>query len=687
MAVLEKIRVKFGILITVLVAVALLSFIVDPTTIQNAVQMFSSDNNVGEMNGKAISYREYYEKVDQQTKLLESLGQKASDERAQAEIRNMTWNEIFQNNVVLPKVEGAGIHVGGQEMKDLVQGESISPALLQSGMFRDENGNFSREAVTNFLQSKDNDPTGRASMYWEFLEDQVYKSHMFSKYTTLLSEATLQNPVEKKRVIADNSVTYDLDYVQVPVNFAADSTITVSEKEIKEYYNARKDRMKQPANRDIEYVMWEVVPSPEDFAEAKADFDEKYAEFATAGNVKDFVTANSDAKWDSRFYSESELAGRPAEIKELAFSKNAPVVSDPRSYDDKISAARVAARAQMSDSINVYYTALPLDKEAVADSLVAVASKSGLTEDFTEMGWLTQQLTSMQGLSDLDVAFSPNFGKVGKIRSAAAQCFIVLYVTERTKPVEKVQLAYLEKNVIPSEDTYNDFLMKATDFAESVDGKYSNFNKNAKEASLVVSQLPGVVEATRKVDVCDNARELVRWVFDSKTGKESVSDVIVIDRKYYFVAAVTKVRKEGTIALEDVADNIKMEITSEKKIAKLQSEVAEKVASCKTIEEAAELLGESVNHLTGVSFGSQYQQVDNMVLGAAANAEPEKLCGPCKSEIGVVMFKVSNREEGKQFGDEDARIYKDQKTSYQLSQLDAVLVNEADVKDYRARFF
>ena len=35
MAALETIRVKFGVLITVLIAVALLSFIIDPTTLQS----------------------------------------------------------------------------------------------------------------------------------------------------------------------------------------------------------------------------------------------------------------------------------------------------------------------------------------------------------------------------------------------------------------------------------------------------------------------------------------------------------------------------------------------------------------------------------------------------------------------------------------------------------------------------
>ena len=47
MAVLEKILVKLGILITVLIAVALLSFIIDPQTLSSTAQRFSSDNKVG----------------------------------------------------------------------------------------------------------------------------------------------------------------------------------------------------------------------------------------------------------------------------------------------------------------------------------------------------------------------------------------------------------------------------------------------------------------------------------------------------------------------------------------------------------------------------------------------------------------------------------------------------------------
>ena len=64
MAVLETIRVKFGILITVLIAVALLSFIIDPSTLQSVSSSMSSKYDVGEINGKSVSYTDFQADID-----------------------------------------------------------------------------------------------------------------------------------------------------------------------------------------------------------------------------------------------------------------------------------------------------------------------------------------------------------------------------------------------------------------------------------------------------------------------------------------------------------------------------------------------------------------------------------------------------------------------------------------------
>ena len=71
MAVLEKIRVKFGVLISVIIALALLSFIIDPNTLDSAIHSMSSKYDVGVINGKSIAYTDYLEDVDRYTKIHE----------------------------------------------------------------------------------------------------------------------------------------------------------------------------------------------------------------------------------------------------------------------------------------------------------------------------------------------------------------------------------------------------------------------------------------------------------------------------------------------------------------------------------------------------------------------------------------------------------------------------------------
>ena len=684
MAVLEKIRVKFGILITILVALALLSFIIDPQTLQSAFQMMSSDNKVGEMNGKNINYREFYEDYDNYVKLYGMMGQNTNSEQAQASIRDITWQDYYTNLVFAPKAEKAGIYVGNQEMFDLTQGENISPVLLQQRIFADESGAFNRGALLNFVQSIDDDASGQSAAYWNLLEKNIYDAQLYSKYAALIRATSLENNVEKAALVAENNTTYDVDYVTIPLGFEPDSTVTVSDAEVKAYYNARKDNLKQPANRDIEYVMFEVEPSQADIEAKREAFDEVYEGFKTADNLKNYIALHSDAKWDNTWYAKDELEGEP-EFQAVAFGRGAKV-SEIREDGNTFSAVRVAARGQVADSAHVYYAAFALNDEAGADELVKTAKASRtVPEAFNEMGWLTQQITAANGLSDFDVVFAPNAGKVVKVRSINAQTLFVLYVTERTRAKEKVQLARLVGNILPSEETYRDFLMKATELSDKSNGKYEKFAEVCREENLPVIPVQNVTESTRRIGVVENARELVRWVFEKKTKKNSVSDVIIVDNKYYFVAAVTEVRKEGTVALQDVAEQFAFAIRSDKSLENLRAKVAEEIKDCATLQDVAAHYNLTVNHGNGMSFGSQYQS--GALLGAVVNAPEGKLCGPVKAEYGVTVFQVTGKNTGTYFLEDDVDTRVSQRADYALQVLDPVISTEANIKDYRARFF
>ncbi|MBR3029567.1 MAG: SurA N-terminal domain-containing protein [Bacteroidales bacterium] len=686
MAVLENIRVKLGVFITILIAISLLSFIVDPSTLSTTFQRMSSDNKVGSMNGKNITYQDYYTAVEQNKNMFESLyGQSLSSEEQLAEVRDYTWQNYFDRFVFEPKAAAAGLSVGDQEMYELTQGSNISPVLSAQSAFLDENGNFSHEALAQFIQNIDYDATGTYGAYWNYLRDQIYKQQLYSKYDALLYNSSIYNPLQTNLAVEANNLTSDVDFVMATVGFAADSTLNITNDEIKQYYNKHKKQMKQSASRDIEYVVFEVVPSQQDIDDQKAEFATLVEEFADSENPRNFISLNSDSRWSETYLGPDDI---PAAFVDYAFPARGVTVgpvSEIAEADNVLSAVRVADRKVMPDSVYIWYTLFDLTDAAKADSVVAVLNAGRDYEDLRELGWMTQQFTEANNFGEFNAAFDVPLNKAVAVRMSALQAIAVLKVTDRTKPAERVKLATLTKIITPSDETYRDFLMKATALADKSDGKYENFAAAVKEEDLPVTPATRIVQGTRRIGTVDNAREVVSWAFDSKEG--AVSDVITVDNKYYFVAAVTKARKEGYAPLSEVSDDIYSVLALEKRLDAAAADVSEKVKGLGTLEEIAEALGTTVSHQSGVSFGSTGGGLDPSFIGAVASAPKGKICGPVKGQIGVYLFEVLDNEAGAYYTEDDVKLRTSQEAQYRQQYLSTVLAEEADVHDNRARFY
>ena len=162
MAVLETIRVKLGVAITVLIAVALLSFIIDPSTLQSVPSSMSSKYDVGEINGKSISYTDFQADVDKFTTINEILtGSSVQNEQQQISIRNTAWQALIDQYLFVKNAKAAGLSVGEEEMVDIFSGDIVSPVISQNPAFCDQNGVFSKEALLQFISYIESDQTGR----------------------------------------------------------------------------------------------------------------------------------------------------------------------------------------------------------------------------------------------------------------------------------------------------------------------------------------------------------------------------------------------------------------------------------------------------------------------------------------------------------------------------------------------
>ena len=660
MAVLETIRVKFGVVITVLIAVALLSFIVDPSTLQSVTASMSSKYDVGEIDGKAISYTEFQEEVDKYTTLTELMsGSSVQNEQQQLSIRNTAWESLVNKYLFVKNAQKAGLSVGEEEMLAIISGEIDSPLISQNPMFFDENGQFSKDRLVQFLNSIDSDATGGLKLYWDNLQSTAQTQQYYAKYMSLFTQSDIVNNLQLTDALAGNNNTFNVEFVMVPFGYAKDTTIVVADADIKKYYESHKKFYKQQTGRDIEYVVYEVKPSTADIAAANDAIAKVYDEFTTTANMKSFLLANSDRKFDNTWYKAGELNKISRDVNEFVFNGEA-AVSQVMANGNTFSAVRVLESAMVPDS--VYVKCVPATSENV-DSLLNVE----------EPMWITQT----PGFEDLMTAKAGAQVKLGGY---------VFNVIKTTAPVAKKRVAVLEKNAVASKETVNGYYSQANTLATMAAGKYDTFRKAVDSLGVYAHPVMKMAEGTSRLGAVDGTKEITRWAFEAKKG--DVSSIFTINNNYFVVAAVTGIHEEGYTPVNEVSSSISNILYNKLYAEKKSAEVKESIAGLTDLTAIAEKLGTTVSTKDGVAFSSfSSMGLDPMFIGAAYASEDNVICGPVAGNNGVYVYKVTGRETQSHYTEESAQQHSAQRTQYSSQMVVPVMMDDADVKDKRARFF
>ena len=695
MAVLEKIRVRFGLAISIIIALALLSFIIDPSTLQSALQGMSSKYDVGKIAGRAIRYTDYQEDVDRFTTINEIVsGSSVHSDQQQRQIRDAAWQSLIDKYLFVKNAKAAGITVGNAELVDLTTGANPSPIILQT--FGGPKG-YDPQVLVDFVQNQvPSDETGRLQTFWNYLQTSVSNQQFYIKYGSLFNATAYQNALEKADIVAKNNTTANIDYVAVSYPYQEDSTVVVSKAEIKKYYKDHQQFFEQKANRDIEYVVFEVTPSAEDIAAANEKVSAVYDEFGATTNMKAFLLRNSDRQLSNYWYKAGELKTINSEVNDYVFSTRSsapsPIYSDA---DNVFYSVRVLATANIPDSVYVKHIMLQgADAKAKADSLLGVIRKGGnfslLASQFSadqgsmadgqlgNIGWMTQTYMIPGFESVLTAKLNDPY-----IINTQYGTHIVA-VTRRTAPVAKKQVAILEKAAIASKETFGKYYSQANRFA-SIAGKTLEGYKAAVDSLGVYSHQLNVNEGTSSYGAIDQAKEVTRWIFDAKKGK--ASNIITVNNNYFFIAAVKEIHKEGIAPLSEVAQNIRQRLYFEKLRDVKTAQIAAKIEGLSTLEEMAQALGTTVTNEPAFSLGTTSRGLDPALSGAAFAAEDGVVYGPIAGSFASYLVRVNSRETGSFFTDEDAALQASQKAQYSSQLILPVMSRIGEVKDNRERFF
>lgn len=93
MASLNTLRTKFGIVLSIIIALALLAFIL---SLKTEMGFSGNDPKVGVIDGTKINYSEYYDRYEQ---VKAQSGAQESDEQQAAMLANAAWQSLVADHV------------------------------------------------------------------------------------------------------------------------------------------------------------------------------------------------------------------------------------------------------------------------------------------------------------------------------------------------------------------------------------------------------------------------------------------------------------------------------------------------------------------------------------------------------------------------------------------------------------
>ena len=276
MATLQNIRNK-GPLLVIVVGVALLAFVLGDLFSSGSLLVGKARDRAFVVNGEVITTQEYSSKITEFEEFQKMIsGQSSLDENISLQIREAVYQQMVRDRLLEDQASDLGLVVTKEEINDLVHGQSISPILQQLPFFLDpQTGVFSRTALVEFLNVI-NTPSANPQeqvlvdqykSMWLFIENMVKTQRLEEKYISLLTNSVIVNDIEAKKTFDLSQQNADVEFVMKSYFTVPDSTVTATDKEIRDFYNKNKKSFKLEAPLvKISYFTKEILPSDEDFA-------------------------------------------------------------------------------------------------------------------------------------------------------------------------------------------------------------------------------------------------------------------------------------------------------------------------------------------------------------------------------------------------------------------------------------
>lgn len=712
MATLQKIRSK-GPLLVIVIGLALFAFIAGDAW--KVLQPHQGKQDVGEVNGEVLSAQDYQKMVDELSEVIKlTNGLNSLTEDQLNNVKDQVWQSYVNNKLIAEQAEKLGLKVTDAEIQSIID-QGTHPLLMQTPFRNPQTGMFDKDMLKKFLVDYANlnasqmpaqyvEYYQKMGAFWQFVEKALAQSTLAEKYQNLVTKSLISNPVAAEDAFNSRTEQSDLLLAGVPYSSINDSTVQVSDSEIKDRYNEKKEQFKQLVEtRDIRYIDVKVVPSDADRKAVEKEVTEYSNQLAsTTADFGTFVrSTGSSVNYSDVPVSKSVF---PADVASRLDSTNVNEVYGPyyNQTDDSFNAFKLLAKVSSPDSIQFRQIQVYADTEektkTLADSIynalkggadfAAVAKIYGQTGEAT---WVNAQ--SWEG-SELDADNSKFINTllnqpVNELANLnMGQANLILQVMNKKSMQTKYKVAVVKREVEFSKETYNAAYNKFSQFVAQ-NTTIDSMVKNAEESGYTLMPRTDLSSAEHYVGGVRSTREALKWIFAAKPGE--VSPLYECgENDHLMVVALDKIHEAGYRDINSVAEMLRAEIRRDKKAEKIMEEM-KKYNSIAQVKGMKDAVSDSVKHVTfsAPAYISVTRSSEPVIGAVAAKTAANKVSAPIKGNGGVYMIQVYAKEKGSEKFDakQEETTLTNMAVRIAGNQLINDLYQKAKVADQRYLFF
>ncbi|MEI6454882.1 MAG: peptidylprolyl isomerase [bacterium] len=661
MAIIGKIRKHSGLAV-IIIGIAIAAFVIGDF----GKKSVKGVNEIGEVNGEVLSYTDFNAKVDQsiEAQKQNSGNDKITDQETY-QIRQNTWTQMVKNLIMEEEYLALGMAVSSEELFDQVQGKQPHRFILQ--YFKDpKTNNYDPALVINYLKNLDQmEP--KAKDNWIQFEKAIKEDRLETKFNNLIAKGYYvpKSFLKKQYILETKSAKVRFIVPQLPTT--PDSLIKLTDADYQNFYNKNKGFFYQDEGyRDIDFVVFDVLPSASDRKKTAEDVLDLYKDFLTVNDIVNFTNANSDTKFDSTFVKKGKLPGK---LDSIMF--NAPVGTfvPPFELNNNWYMAKLLNVQERPDSMQGYQILVAFagagndsikrtkeQAKAKADSLAALLKKNPAffsqiaraqsdyptaKEDGGELKWFVDGDPNLAIFFREGINMKPKDIKVIETRIGYA----IFELGSKTKPVKKVKTAVLARAIEPSNQTYQDTYMKASAFAGQ-NKTPEMFDKAAVQEGLRKRQSPAVKEMDNYLMGLANAREMVRWAYAETTKPGEVSPVFDVQGKYA-VAVLKRISEKGLQPLENIKDRIEPSVKNYKRVEMLSEQMKKEGSGVNDINALGAKFNTKVDTLIFAFIGNNRSALarEGGLMGSIFTYKKGEIVGPLTGNYGAFYLIVDEVTE------------------------------------------